>query len=339
MKWIGSIVAAAICGALVLGGVSSCEKAPEAGQQVFVMVPKGVHPYYGPCWQGFQDAAKKLGVTAEQATPKEFELPQQVEVLENIIAKKPAGIAISAVDDEGLKNVIDKATSAGIKVVTFDAPAPSTKALAYIGTLNPEAGYQAGLKVAELLHNEGEVAILQGGLGTPNLNDRYEGFKKALAEKAPNIKIVAREDTQGKLDLAVTKTENILTSHPNVKAIFGISAECVPGSAAVMKRLNTKGVILAGFDDSPETIAAIKEGTCSFCIAQKTYKMGYLALEKLKDATEGKTLEKQYDTGVIFVTKDNVDTYMKDVMAEFQQGAAQPASSQAAASQQAATQK
>src|SRR5512140_2562094 len=113
----------------------ACEKPPEAGKRVFVMVPKGVHPYYGPCWQGFQDAAKKYGVEGEQSTPKEFELPQQVEVLENIIGKKPAGIAISAVDDQGLKNVIEKATNAGIKVLTFDAPAPSTKAIAYIGTL------------------------------------------------------------------------------------------------------------------------------------------------------------------------------------------------------------
>lgn len=311
------LLAASLALATLVGAVS-CEKPPEAGKKLFVMVPKGVHPYYGPCWQGFQDAAKKYGVDVEQDTPKEFELPQQVEVLENIIAKKPAGIAISAVDDEGLKNVIDKATNAGIKVLTFDAPAPSTKAISYIGTLNPQAGYEAGVEMAKLMNNEGEVAILQGGLGTPNLNDRYEGFKKALTEKAPNIKIIDREDTQGKLDQAVTKTENILTAHPSVKAIFGISAECIPGAAAVLKRENKKGIILAGFDDSPEAIAAIKDGTCAFCIAQKTYKMGWMSLEKLLDATNGKSIDKQYDTGVIFVRKDNVDTYMKDVMSEFQ---------------------
>jgi ribose transport system substrate-binding protein len=297
---------------------AGCEKPPEAGKKVFVMVPKGVHPYYGPCWQGFQDAAKKYGVEVEQKTPKEFELPQQVEVLENIITNKPAGIAISAVHDQGLKNVIDKATAAGIKVITFDAAAPSTAALAYIGTLNDAAGYAAGVRVAELMKNDGEIAILQGGLGTPNLNDRFEGFKKALAEKAPNIKIVAREDTQGKLELAVTKTENILSSNPNIKAIFGISAECIPGASTVLKRLNKTNIILTGFDDSPEALEAIKAGTCAFCIAQKTYKMGWMSVEKLLDATNGKKLDKQYDTGVIFVTKDNVNTYMKDVMSEFQ---------------------
>jgi hypothetical protein len=48
-----------------------------------------------------------------------------------------------------------------------------------------------------------------------------------------------------------------------------------------------------------------------------------MALEKLVDATEGKPVEKQYDTGVIFVTKANIDTYMKDVMAEFQSATAE----------------
>src|SRR5437773_4120054 len=48
--------------------------------------------------------------------------------------------AISALDDQGLVPVIEEATKAGIKVITFDAPAPSSKALTYIGTMNEAAG-------------------------------------------------------------------------------------------------------------------------------------------------------------------------------------------------------
>lgn len=311
-------VAAMVLMGLGTLGVGSCERAPEAGKKVFVMVPKGVQPYYAPCWKGFQDAAKKHGVEVDQRTPTDFELPQQVEVLENIIASRPAGIAISAVDDQGLKNVIEKATAAGIKVLTFDAPAPSTKALTYIGTLNDVAGYQAGVEMAKAMNNEGEVAVLQGGLGASNLNDRYEGFRKALTEKAPNIKIVTREDTQGKLENAVKSTENLLTAHPNLKGIFSVSADGIPGASTVLKRLNKQGIVLAGFDDLPESQDAVRSGIATFCIAQKTYKMGWMSVEKLLEAMDGKTLEKQYDTGVIFVTKANVDTYMQDVMAEFQ---------------------
>ncbi len=212
---------------------------PPAGKTLtFVMVPKGVHPYYEPCYQGFQDAAKKYGITVEFRAPKEFELPQQVEVLENLVSRKVDGIAISAVDDKGLVNVIKEATDAGIKIVTFDAPAPSTAALSYIGTLNPEAGYSAGVEFAKEMGDEGEVAILQGGLGAPNLNDRFAGFTKALAEKAPKITVVGREDTVGKLELATSKTENLLSAHPNLREFLDCrritpSGQCVKDAETV----------------------------------------------------------------------------------------------------------
>jgi ABC-type sugar transport system substrate-binding protein len=218
---------------------SSTTSVPTGGKKLtFVMVPKGVHPYYDPCWQGFQDAAKKYGIEVEFRAPKEFQLPQQVEVLENLVSRKVDGIAISAVDDKGLVNVIKQASDAGIKVVTFDAPAPSSAALSYIGTLNPEAGYSAGVEFAKLVSSDAEIAVLQGGLGAPNLNDRYAGFMKAIQEKGPKVKVVPREDTEGKLELATSKTENLLSAHPNLKGIFGLSAECIPGAANALKTQN-----------------------------------------------------------------------------------------------------
>lgn len=49
------ILLALVMVALALG-LATCEKPAEAGKKVFVMVPKGVHPYYGPCWQGIAAA-------------------------------------------------------------------------------------------------------------------------------------------------------------------------------------------------------------------------------------------------------------------------------------------
>ena len=298
---------------------NSKESGPATGKErLLVMVPKGVHPYYEPCFEGFKDAAAKYGVKAEFRAAKAFEVPQQVEVIENVIARKVAGIAISALDDQGLVPVIDEATKAGIKVITFDAPAPSSKALTYIGTMNEAAGYAGGEELLKVMGNEGDVVVLQGGLGAPNLNDRFKGFERCLKEKAPNVKIVAREDEQGKIDLTVNKTEALLQAHPNLKAIFGVSAEVCPGAAAALKQQGKAGkVILAGFDDLPDTLAAIREGVVQFCIAQRTYKMGWLSVEKLLEAADGKPLPKEIDTGVLIINKQNVDTYMQEMKKEF----------------------
>ena len=302
-------LAMAACAALAAGCGGGAPK-----QKLFVMVPKGVHPYYEPCYAGFQAAAAKYGVRTEYQAPLKLEIPQQVETIENLIARKVDGLAISALDDQSLVPVIQAATEAGIKVITFDAPAPSSKALTYIGTVNEEAGYQAGLALAKIMGGEGELAVLQGGLAAPNLNDRFKGLERALKEKAPGVKIVAREDTQGKLDVSLNKTEALLQAHPNLKAIFSVSADGTAGAAPALKEQGKSGrILLAGFDDLPETLDGIRNGTVQFCIAQQTYKMGWVAVEQLLAACEGKALPKEIDTGVVIVTKDNVETYMQDM--------------------------
>lgn len=291
--------------------------AASAAQKTFVMVPKGVHPYYEPCYEGFQAAAKKYGVKVEKVDPQKFELPLQVKVIEDLIAQHVDGIAISALDDAGLVPVIADATKAGIKVITFDAPAPSSEALTYIGTDNKSAGIAAGKKMAELMKGKGNVVILQGGLGATNLNLRTQGFKEALA-KSPGIKVLEVVDEQGDFNVSMNKTEAVLQTYPDLTAIFSVSAEGAPAAAQVLKQQGKAGkILLAGFDDLKDTLEGIRDGTVAFCLVQKTFKMGWLSVEALLDAGKGKKLSKVTDTGVLFVTKDNVGTYMDQMKKEF----------------------
>jgi ribose transport system substrate-binding protein len=289
-------------------------------QKTFVMVPKGVHPYYEPCYEGFKAAAAKYGVTVDKVDPQKFELPMQVKVIEDLIAQQVDGITISALDDAGLGPVIDEATKAGIKVITFDAPAPSTKALAYIGTDNKTAGAAAGQAFAKLLKGKkgATMVILQGGLGSVNLNLRTAGFKEAMAKNAPNVKILEVVDEQGDFSVTTNKTEALLQTYPNLTAIFAVSAEGAPAAAGVLKQQGKAGkILLAGFDDLKDTINGINDGSIAFCLVQKTFKMGWLSVVQLLDATKGKTLPKITDTGVLLVTKSNVNNYMADMKKEF----------------------
>jgi len=294
---------------------SACKK--DKGR-TFVMVTKAVHPYYEPCYEGFQAAATKYGVKAERVDPQKMELPLQVKAIEELIAQHVDGIALSAVDDAGLVPVIADAAKAGIKVITFDAPAPSSSALTYIGTDNQTAGAEAGKKMAELMKGQGSIVILQGGLTATNLNLRTQGFKEALAKAAPGVKVLDVVDTAGDFSVATNKVEATLQTYPDVTAMFSVSAEGAPAAAGVFKQQAKAGkILLAGFDDLKDTLQGIKDGAVSFCIVQKTFKMGWLSIEALQDAVAGKTLPKVTDTGVLFVTSENVGTYMNEMKKEF----------------------
>jgi ribose transport system substrate-binding protein len=292
--------------------------ASAAAKKTFVMVPKGVHPYYEPCYEGFKAAAKKYGVEVDKVDPQKFELPLQVKAIEELIAQRVDGIAISALDDAGLVPVIAEATKAGIKVITFDAPAPSSAALTYIGTDNKTAGFEAGKKMADLMKGKGKLVVLQGGLGAANLNLRTQGFKEAMAKFAPAAQVLEVVDVAGDFSVATNKTEALLQTYPDLTAIFAVSAEGAPAAAGVLKQQGKAGkILLGGFDDLKDTLQGIRDGTVAFCLVQKTFKMGWLSIEALNDAVAGKKLPKVTDTGVLFVTKANVDDYMGEMKKEF----------------------
>ncbi len=304
------IVMVSVASVLFAGG----KKESDSSMPTFVMVPKLVHPFYEPCIQGFQDAGKKLGVNIEIESPPKLDIALQVKVIEDLIARGVDGIAISAVDNKGLVAVIDEAIRAGITVICFDADAPGTNRATYIGTNNEEAGITAANYMFELMGNTGNLAILQGGL-TPNLNQRQEGFRKA-AENS-DVKIIAFEDYQADFALGVDKTEALLETYPNLNGIFGVEAYGAPCAATVLKEQGRAGeIIVGGFDDLAETITGIKDGTVQFCLVQKAYKMGWVSVEILLDLMAGKKVPTSIDTGVIIVTKENVETYMAQVKAE-----------------------
>jgi ribose transport system substrate-binding protein len=283
---------------------------PAGKKPVFVMVPKGVHPYFEPVYRGFTDCAERYGVSSEIDAPPRFDVALQVKVIEDLIARGVGGIAISANDDKGLVSVIHEAAQAGIKVITFDAPAPSSEALTYIGTDNESAGYEAGKRMAAAMKDRGTIAILQGGLDATNLNLRTRGFKRALEESAPDISVVGVLDEGGDFSESVTQAEAVLAEHPSLSAIFSVSAEGAPAAAAVVRRLGKAGrVLVAGFDDLPDTLQGIRDGLIVFCVVQNTYKMGWLSVQRLLDAVAGRALPRVIDTGVIFVDRGNQDTY------------------------------
>jgi ribose transport system substrate-binding protein len=297
----------------------STDTAPSIIQKkpVFVMVPKGVHPYFEPVYKGFTDAAARYAVLSEVDAPPRFDVALQVKVIEDLIARGVSGIAISANDDKGLVTVIHEAVQAGIKVITVDAPAPSSEALTYIGTDNESAGYEAGKRMAAAMARRGTIAILQGGLDATNLNLRTRGFKRALAEAAPGITVVGVVDERGDFSESVTQTEAILEAHPELSAIFSVSAEGAPAAAAVVKRQGKAGrVLVAGFDDLGDTLQGIRDGLIVFCVVQNTYRMGWLSVERLLDAVANRPVPKVIDTGVVFVDRKNIDTYKGMMEAE-----------------------
>jgi len=289
---------------LVATGCRKKEKTP-----VYALVPKSIGQiYWEACRRGMEKAAEEEKVKGLFTGPTTTDIAQQIDIIENLLLQGAAGIAISPNDPTAVIHVINRAIKQGVPVVTFDSDSPDSDRIAYIGTDNEGAGRVAGEKLAELMNGKGEVAILTGGLGALNLNQRIKGFRSALA-KHPEMKEVALEPDDDDSEKATAVAENLLLSHPNLSGFFGVSAPGGPGAARAVKAANKVGkVIIVGFDDTPECRQYIKEGVIQATVAQRPFDMGYQAIKILIDARKGKKPAKKIiDTGVLVITKDNLE--------------------------------
>jgi ribose transport system substrate-binding protein len=134
----------------------------------FVIVPKVVHPWFDQVNEGAKKAAKMIEdqtgskVSVDYRAPQSADVVMQNEILERSIATKPDGIAVDLLDGEGNRAVIEDALQRKIPVVVFDSEPPPGMSLTSVGGDFAAQARVAGERLAELLNQEGEVAIMQG---------------------------------------------------------------------------------------------------------------------------------------------------------------------------------
>ncbi|MBE3113421.1 MAG: substrate-binding domain-containing protein, partial [Actinobacteria bacterium] len=124
---------------------------------------------------GWKWAGEVLGVKADYVGPAEYDMAAMLAAFDAAIARKPAGIAIFAVEPV-LEPTIKVAVAAGIPVVTILGDLPNSDRLAFVGSNQFDLGYVGGKNIAEALEGKGKVAILSIP-GVQMFDDREGGFR------------------------------------------------------------------------------------------------------------------------------------------------------------------
>jgi ABC-type sugar transport system substrate-binding protein len=295
------------------GGTTTDTPAATTGEELYIFLPKSLdNPYWDACRKGMEARAKELGVKAEFLGPDTADAAKQVAIFEAAIARKPSGIAVSPNDPATVQESIAKAIAAGIPVISWDADAPDSERIAYVGTDNVAAGETAGEELAKVLGQKGKVAILTGSLTALNANQRIEGFKKALA-KYPDMEIIATEATEDSIATATSKAETLMQANPDLVAFYGVTGSGVPGAGNAVKQAGKAGQVkVVGFDVVPQGIELMKADVVQVLISQRPYGMTVQAMDLLRDLKAGKPASStNIDTGVEVVYKDTLDQFLK----------------------------
>lgn len=275
--------------------------------------------YWKKILKGFEDAGQALNVSVEYRGAAQYDVKEQITVLEQVIARKPSGIALSAIHPDALDVTIYKAIDAGIPVVLFDSDAPKSNAYTYIGTNNVNAGVTAAHELAHIINQNGKVAVVTIPNQQNQIN-RLKGFQETIQKQYSDIDIVAVEDGRGDQLVSEQVVMDLLTEQPDLKGIFVTEANGGVGAGkAALQLKKDKDIKIVSFDTDKQTLDMVKEGTIAATLAQGTWNMGYWSLNylfylkhgliKLPSDPYANNMLPEMDTGITVVTKKNVDSY------------------------------
>lgn len=258
---------------------------------------------------GILTAAKEFGMNVEIVGPwDESDVQGQIDIMEQVITKRPEAIILAASDFNALVPSVEAAHKAGIKIITLDSAVNSTLPLCFVATDNVEAGEKAGNAMASLLTPGAPVAIVGHVKGAATAIDREHGVRRQLEENTENP-IVGTYFCENYSDRAYLITQEIVKTYPDLGGIVALNEVSTVGVARAIRDMNLKGKVrVVGFDHSLTEIKMIEDGVIDATVVQKPFNMGYLAVKKAYDVLNKKRVERFIDTGSVLITPRNLYT-------------------------------
>jgi ribose transport system substrate-binding protein len=283
-----------------------------AGGEIAVIVKSANSNY----WQNVQKGANaglanEKGYTMTfQGPAAESDIAAEVNMVENAVNRKVAGIVLAPSDPDALVPAVQKAWEAHIPVVIIDsALADSGKKYyqAFLSTDNEKAGEMCAQALIAKVGQTGKIALMSYVAGAGSEVGRVGGFRKYLTEHS-KLQVVGPFYSQSQMANALNQTTDVLAANPDLKGIFGANEPTAVGMGRALSQSGKAGKIVAiGFDGNQDLQNFVKDGTLQAIAVQGSYQMGEKGIATLVGVIEKKAPPKFVDTGVVMVDKGNID--------------------------------
>jgi len=275
-------------------------------------------PFWFDHRKGLDAAAAALGVKTSFTGPLDFDTAAQARQLDELVARRPAGLLIFPGDVDALTPGINRAVEAGIPVAMIIGDAPASRRATYLGISNSEAGAVGAEMLAEAISKKGKVLL--GTFPAPPVLERVEGYKSWFAKNAPEIEVVDVVNDRADPSYAPTAYMQALLAHPDVVGIGGTDGDSGKGAAIAVNEAGRAGTVkIVAMDRNDDMLPFIEDGTIVGAVVQKSFAEAFLAVHLLhwlntdgmKVLPDWKSaginpLPESVVTGVMKVTKDNV---------------------------------
>ena len=269
-------VATFLVSAVIAGTLCGSAAAQGTGKKSLALVTNAAADFWTIARRGVEKAQKEHSdyamevVITGQATAAE-----QRRELDDLLARGIAGVSISAIDPKNSTEEFNKVASKAV-LFTTDSDAPQSSRVAYIGTDNTAAGRQAGEQIKMALPQGGKVVMFVGTMDADNARERVEGIKDVL--NGSNITVTDIR-TDG-VDFAKAKANvQDALAKGGVDCLVGLYSYNTPQIYTAVKEAGKAGKIkIVGFDEDPQTLRGVADGTIQSTIVQQPFQFGYQSM-------------------------------------------------------------
>lgn len=294
---------------------------PENEEYVMVTTAVTMPMYVNHDQAAFRRWGEKMGVKVSVLGPADWDVPAQINTLEEVIGTRPTGILVNGTD-AALARAINKAVDAGIPTVIYDSDIPEGRHHAFLGTDWYEIGRMQGEEMVKLTGGRGKIAYM-GILGLRNMEDGFRGLLDVLA-RYPGIEVVGKYDDKASVEEAARITSDILAAHPDLAGLCGFDSNSGPGIALAVKELGKAGKVkITTVDWEPEHLTLVSQGIIHMLAGQKRELFTWYGAQFLHDMAHGTnrmsgndkrsgitSVPEKVNTGLVKITKENVALFL-----------------------------
>ncbi|MDA3131631.1 autoinducer 2 ABC transporter substrate-binding protein [Atlantibacter subterranea] len=285
-------------------------------------------PWFNRMGEGVTNAGKDLGINAYQVGPSSTDAPQQVKIIEDLIAKKVSAITIVPNDANVLEPVFKKARDQGIVVLTNESPGQPSANWDVEIIDNEKFAADNVEEMAKAMGGKGGYVIYVGGLTVPQHNLWADLFVKYQKEHYPEMhEVTTRMPVAENIDDARRTTLDLMKAHSDLKGVISFGSQGPIGAGRAVKEKRARGkVFVFGMMIPSQAASLIKSGDITMGVTYDPATAGYALTAVADKVIKGEEIKQGLDIpklgkadvdtdkriikfhNVLRVTKDNIDS-------------------------------
>lgn len=242
-------------GILFLAMFLSCGQRNEK-PEIVVTVMTSAHPYFQAVIAEWKRLAEENGFKVSIMDPN-FDTARQMKIVEDLITRRPAGVAFAPLDSRIAVKMLQKIVAAGIPVVAYNIN-PSEPVVPTVVGEDFQGGEMAGEAAAKewLSSHPGQVPKIGivGQVGILEVDKREQGFLTGVQKVIPQAAVTQKVNGYGVRDKALRAAEDMLQAHPDLDIAFGINDDSALAIVDAVQEINRKSLLVAGIGGSEPVV-------------------------------------------------------------------------------------